>query len=301
MRRGTCRPARSGLGDVNLIDPVEQRSCVRCEDTRETGREAGADHDRQVVRSCQRVELEQRTHLVDIVYDRDHCDPRLCIAARETCVGRARSGEQGDGHAGVDAGCRFLGARRLGPRTTQRSHDRVDLLGIDVADHDAVDLVRGGELPGSASSDSAGADDDDDQCRFNGGRGRSARAIRHPAAAPLHSLGRAGSLRSRPRFPTPSRPVECFSPVGLAGIEPATSSLSGMRSNRLSYSPGVRGATLAIEPAESNPGSVSVRACPIAARSRADDRALTRLGDQSMHDGHVGPAKTRRVRGGPAR
>ena len=28
--------------------------------------------------------------------------------------------------------------------------------------------------------------------------------------------------------------------VGLAGIEPATSSLSGMRSNRLSYSPGDR-------------------------------------------------------------
>ena len=28
--------------------------------------------------------------------------------------------------------------------------------------------------------------------------------------------------------------------VGLAGIEPATSSLSGMRSNRLSYSPAER-------------------------------------------------------------
>ena len=38
--------------------------------------------------------------------------------------------------------------------------------------------------------------------------------------------------------------------VGLAGIEPATSSLSGMRSNRLSYSPGERRKAYQDEPSD---------------------------------------------------
>ena len=46
------------------------------------------------------------------------------------------------------------------------------------------------------------------------------------------SARRAGLRDLRHRL----RPAR--TPVGLAGIEPATSSLSGMRSNRLSYSPG---------------------------------------------------------------
>src|SRR5262249_1479905 len=63
------------------------------------------------------------------------------------------------------------------------------------------------------------------------------------------TTGRAAHLRDleRPersgKLPTSERPTEHACEVGrghrvgLAGIEPATSSLSGMRSNRLSYSP----------------------------------------------------------------
>ena len=51
--------------------------------------------------------------------------------------------------------------------------------------------------------------------------------------------------RSTPAIPKRDQGRRTLFTVGLAGIEPATSSLSGMRSNRLSYSPMCEVATLA--------------------------------------------------------
>src|SRR5207237_10213460 len=63
--------------------------------------------------------------------------------------------------------------------------------------------------------------------------------------APAATLGRDASAPTKPHHPRDSSgdadskdDSAQDSHVGLAGIEPATSSLSGMRSNRLSYSPG---------------------------------------------------------------
>ena len=57
--------------------------------------------------------------------------------------------------------------------------------------------------------------------------------LRDPVRAP------AGSARRRGARGQPAKNEQKEVVVGLGGIEPPTSSLSGMRSNRLSYSPGL--------------------------------------------------------------
>lgn len=70
-----------------------------------------------------------------------------------------------------------------------------------------------------------------------GSRARATAASRPWSAG--HRRVPGGGAASRSLRPTRDRPRYAggLSSVGLAGIEPATSSLSGMRSNRLSYSP----------------------------------------------------------------
>src|SRR5581483_4072720 len=77
-----------------------------------------------------------------------------------------------------------------------------------------------------------------------GSRARAAAASRPWWAG--HRLGPGAGAASRPLRPTrgPPRYAGGLSCVGLAGIEPATSSLSGMRSNRLSYSPATKTGSL---------------------------------------------------------
>ncbi len=238
MGRCACRPPCADLGHVDLVHPIEQRCRVTCENTRESGAEARADHDRDVVRSRHRVELEQAP--VPRRRRRPRTPPRrrpLHTGGRGRRASSAdRRGEPPTMFASMP-GVGSSGAAALGPGGAERSHHGVDLLGVGIADDDALDLVRGRELPRGARADRSHAHDRDVQRGFNAGRGRSTRANHRPAAARLHYPARGGSRRSRPRRPAPSMHDECSSPVGLAGIEPATSSLSGMRSNRLSYSP----------------------------------------------------------------
>ena len=169
--------------------------------------------------------------------DRYHRDPCLRVAGArgERASSAVRRGVRPRRRR--RAGDRFVWRGRLGFRTAERSHHCVEPCLVGVADDDALDLVRGRELSGRARTDRAHADDDDVQRGFNGARGRSARASRRPAEVHLRCPAPAGPPRPRLRSPAPSKPVGCSSSVGLAGIEPATSSLSGMRSNRLSYSP----------------------------------------------------------------
>jgi hypothetical protein len=73
-------------------------------------------------------------------------------------------------------------------------------------------------------------------------RGRAGAAIARDAIVlefPREERANNDRARDASRPPRPAVPALTWSnAVGLAGIEPATSSLSGMRSNRLSYSPG---------------------------------------------------------------
>src|SRR5262249_37581367 len=86
-------------------------------------------------------------------------------------------------------------------------------------------------------TDGAGADHGDFQRELNGDLDPSARASLPLEEGFRRCRGRAGPPRPAQQRREPGAHVESSSPVGLAGIEPATSSLSGMRSNRLSYSP----------------------------------------------------------------
>ena len=69
-------------------------------------------------------------------------------------------------------------------------------------------------------------------------RGRTARASHRTGAAFHRRPAERRAAATRPAIPMATRARRIIFIVGLAGIEPATSPLSGVRSNRLSYSPG---------------------------------------------------------------
>src|SRR6202034_4525683 len=63
------------------------------------------------------------------------------------------------------------------------------------------------------------------------------RRVRRPVAADVSRLDR-NCVKDLPEQIRPRSPETTHGEVGLAGSEPATSALSVLRSNRLSYSPG---------------------------------------------------------------
>ena len=185
------------------------------------------------------IELEQRAHLVEVVSRPTRPRrPARCTGARErrACArGPARSATD---TSVSDASRRARRGSRLPLVSSPSELTTASTLSIvGVAHDDALDLVGGRELTGRTCTDGARADDGDFQRELNGDRGRSARASHRLAAAHRRCRGRGGPPRPARQRREPAAHVECSSPVGLAGIEPATSSLSGMRSNRLSYSP----------------------------------------------------------------
>ena len=78
--------------------------------------------------------------------------------------------------------------------------------------------------------------------------------------------------------------------VGLAGIEPATSALSVLRSNRLSYSPGGTGAPMLPETLPSGPGETPASAYLHARRGPARRRLPGRSWTLSAGRSGAGPA-----------
>ena len=260
--RGAGRAAGAGLGHVHLVDLVETSRGVRRQHAREARTESGAHHHRHPSLAGFDVEIEQAPHVGEIVA---HGNDVLVAGEEGARLAQMRAGRAGQDH---DVGIERIGvAPGVGLRVdAERLGHRVAAAHAVVAHHDRHDIRRGHELAGQAGTHGARAD----HGRLHGhqtvsgrtvttARDRRARANRPPGAAfrpcPATAAPRRAARRS-PRRPKPSgssssghqtfraswpawpeRPQWSGDLVGLARIELATSSLSGMRSNRLSYSP----------------------------------------------------------------
>ena len=79
--------------------------------------------------------------------------------------------------------------------------------------------------------------------------------------------------------------------VGLAGIEPATSPLSGVRSNRLSYSPGAGGTPYPSRRGGGKPGLTGVGVAPGGAGRLELDHGEAHTTDDTEFGGQPLPAE----------
>ena len=230
---GAGGAGRARLGHVDFGDAVELAGGVTGQYAGEPGCEAGADHDRQGPLGGFGVEVLEKTNGLDV------------IAGRHD-VGAG--GECGFGHGSVSVGTGEhnhvgLGAefRRPGRNHGRRS-ERLDDLGrstrVGVDDTETLDAVGRGELSRGAGARCTNADDDGAHQRRSGPES----SRQPPSFGGLPPVPRSRSTPATiPAMPRASRARRsAFIGVGLAGIEPATSALSVLRSNRLSYSPGRR-------------------------------------------------------------
>jgi hypothetical protein len=230
---GTRRPTGAHLGHVNLLHRLEAAGCVRGQQAREPGREAGADDDVQAALDRLSVEGQKVPRVVDVVGDRHHGG-----AGVEGGLGvlpvPPRAGEQDDvgvGRAGDGPG-----------RLTERRHHGLESGLARLHDAEFVDFSEEQQLAGGAHADRSRPDHHGAHDYFSSGPLSS----RHPPCCngtgpPRLNRTPAAAMPASTRAKAPRRSALTGAgpAVGLAGIEPATSPLSGVRSNRLSYSPGV--------------------------------------------------------------
>ena len=224
---GARRAAGAGPRNVDLIDPVERARRVRGEEARQPGREPGADDHGEPPFDRLGVEVEQVADIVGIV---GHGHHRHLPAQQRRRQRGMRAGTVAE-HGDIGGG-----RRRIAVAGTRQGAEGLDdhrhPVAPPVVEHH-VDAGRH-QLASGTRPDRARADDECPQRRSG------PVSSRHPP--PWGGVPPVPRTRStpatRPASPraTSARRRRVIG-VGLGGIEPPTSSLSAMRSNRLSYSP----------------------------------------------------------------
>ena len=223
------RSTGADLGHMDLAHDVELHRAVNSQHAGEAGGEARTHHDRRSTLTRLVVHRQQVADGVDVVTRRHHGNPATQERRRLTGLSTAGPGENDGIHVQ-----RIRERPAVGDGTvTQTLGHRLEAIGKVIAQHDLVDTGRQ-ELAGESGADGADAQDGD------AGHVRSGPdSSRHPpdwgGVPPLpRSRSAAATSVANPRAITARRIIFI---VGLAGIEPATSPLSGVRSNQLSYSP----------------------------------------------------------------
>ena len=227
-QRGDARLAgRTDTSDVHLVGRVERVGRVPGQHVGETRRERAADNHGHALLLRERVEGEQPGQASGVVAHRGdgHARHRRAVRVRDR-----RVAGDGEGHR--------VHARRERPVRDDGAAQRVgELPGpVGVAGRDEEPLETGGvdELAAGAHADGAGPDQQDGRHRKSGPS-----SSRQPplVGGTLPLPRRRTTIPASRAQSTTSAKRRKFLIVGLGGIEPPTSPLSGVRSNRLSYSP----------------------------------------------------------------
>ncbi len=261
MLAGAGGATRAGLRDVDLVDRLETTGGVASQHAREARREPGTDHHGDPPLGRLRIQVQQPSHVVHGVTHRHDGLTPAHEGRRGLDVRAGRAGQDHDVgvHGLVVAGQVDLGV--IPERLTQRDDPVTALL----AQHDAFDAFGRHELAGEAGADGAESEDGESHRAADQVSSESDNSRQPPScggvppvprirstAATMPAMPRATNARrnifmddSLPartrqgRWTTTAAPrVRRRGNVGLVGIEPTTSPLSGVRSNRLSYSPG---------------------------------------------------------------
>ena len=231
---------------MDLVHRLEPGGRLGREHAGQAGREPGADDERDAASLGFGAEVEQAADILDGVRHGHDRDAPGDERARQLDVQAGGGGEHD--HVGLDR--RVVRPSLAGGLVTEGRGDLVDARRSQVPQHDLLDRVGRGQLTSGARPDRAETEDGDaHQVRSSGVSSRQPPRCggvppvprARSTAATMPAIPRATSaLRIRvtatPRYGTAG--VRPRASVGLAGIEPATSPLSGVRSNRLSYSPG---------------------------------------------------------------
>ena len=219
---------------MHLVDLLEAAGGEGSEDAGQPGGETGADDDGEVALPGVGVEGEQAGDVVDRIGRGHHERPGGEGDTGQVGMVARRGGED---HRGP--GRPVVGGLEGGGEVGSGRRDRSERLGDRLAaarvglDHDEpVEVAQGDELTGRPGADGAGTDED----RVHEWKSCPVSSRQPPRSG-------AGALPPRSRIAAAAAPARNIAnsarlfTVGLAGIEPATSPLSGVRSNRLSYSP----------------------------------------------------------------
>ncbi len=236
------RATRAHPRHVDLVDGVEPVGGEASQHAGEAGREGGTHGDRDPPRVGLGPEVEQRPHVVDGVGGGDHGDPATHERPSERHLLAGRGGQ----HHHIGFGCRGVRTGlELGLGTERRRH----LLrsGSTVVSEDHLgDRVGGRELTSRPGAHGTQAHHGDPHQASSSGE-----SSRHPprcgGVPPVPRTRKMAAMIPAAPTATSARRISVTSApgqdrgdgglVGLAGIEPATSPLSGVRSNQLSYSP----------------------------------------------------------------
>ena len=269
MLSGAGRAAGADLRNVNLLDLIEFTRTMPGEDTTETGHESGAHDNRNAARPGFVIEFEQTTDLRGLIGGCDHGD---ALTHRPTSHLELRTGRRGnDDHGRVIADPAAMPCDRTAAKIVDKALTPFE---AGIADLERVDDAAGAQLPGDPSTGRSSTEEQDPSHQ----RKSSPRSSRQPpvwggtppwprtliaAATAMPAPMATNARRIKVIRPPPTMPPDAVSTgshspshgvwcVGLAGVEPATSPLSGVRSNQLSYSP-VRPTTLAVVVAIDDP------------------------------------------------
>jgi hypothetical protein len=216
---------------VDLVEDVHSQRELARQQSSESRTRGGADHERDAAGSCPRFEVANSPHVVHVIRRRH--DMMTVIDQRSDEIGLVRCGgddhdrcrqriEIGQVHDLCDAGMRSQSSANIA---------------VAVEGQDMSSVVR--ELPRHSTADDSRPDDGNGlrSVGHDGGRVNSRHPPRWGGTPPLPRRRKPPATRAA-TMSAPRARLSIFT-VGLTRIELVTSSLSGMRSNRLSYSPGV--------------------------------------------------------------
>ena len=221
------------------------------QDIGQTGGEPSADGQPDTVGSGHRIKGEQLVDLAEVIGGRNNGDPSREPRSSLSGLGANRTGQ--NDHVGVhEVGRVGAIAANLGGHGFDHGGYPGDLR---VTHHDIDHRRRGGQLAGDSCAGGANTHHHRPYRRRSHSGHLRAREFppttarnrwRSGVAQPENTSDKTGNTKRNQRTAEQSQheasrskpvPVGAGGIVGLAGIEPATSPLSGVRSNRLSYSP----------------------------------------------------------------
>ena len=213
---------------MDLVHAVEITREETGQQARKTGGKARADHHGARHAASHGIEAEQIAHESRTVGHHDNVTTRLEVTAGER--DHVVVVDRDDNHIGI-TGRQLL----IGDNARSRTERGRQVWTRAGDDDQLANRVSGDELSCDTSADGARTDDG----RFHRRKSTAETSRQPPCCGGTPPRPRTLiAAATRPATVRARRARRSTFTVGLAGIEPATSSLSGMRSNRLSYSPG---------------------------------------------------------------
>ena len=229
--QGAGRPTGPGLGHVDLLDALEPGAPVGGQEAAEARSEAGPDgHGYPRPARC----TSQGQHRDRLCQSVSHQHRRP--SGLDRCLHRLELGTPGgrDDHGiGLDGG--WEGMVFEDDPFSERAANPCQTVSRRVAEHDRVHRVGCEQLACNAGTDRTGTQDGHPHQRSFGPERTLHPPDRRAVPAPPRRRSTPATAADT-ETAARARLITCMD-VGLAGIEPATSPLSGVRSNRLSYSP----------------------------------------------------------------